>query len=194
MSAEKRPQQRKTTPQQPARASAAYRVSPAVRGEQTGRGKPAQNRTPRPAQSPQGSRKVHVVQSTLQRREGRNLPVARRNVTRNYVMEDKRNPIRKPFPFAFIFACVVIVAVAMYVLSLRIKLDNLAASISQAESQIAADSEELNALRVRLGAKYDLSEIERIAREEYGMVNKDTLPKKYVSIAGDDEIDVFEED
>ena len=189
MPAEKRPPQRKKAPQQSVRATAAYRVSSTARNTRGVPGKPVQSRTA----PPRGEHKVHVVQSTLQRREGRNLPVARRNVTQNYVMEDKRSPIRKPFPFAFIFACVVIVAVAMYVLSLRIKLDNLAASISQAESRIAADAEELNALRVRLGAKYDLSEIERIAREEYGMVNKDTLPKKYVSIAGDDEIDVLEE-
>lgn len=111
---------------------------------------------------------------------------------RSYVMEQRPDPVRKPFPYAIILCFVAIVAVAMYVLSLHITVDNLMAEISSMENEISESREEENALRVRLNAKYDLTEIERIAKEEYGMVPRDILAKKYISISGEDEIEVLD--
>lgn len=118
--------------------------------------------------------------------------VARRTPRAQYVLETRRDTIRKPFPYAIIFSFVAIVAVAMYVLSLRVTLDGLTADISRMEREIAQSREEQNALEVRLNAKYDLTEIERIAKDEYGMVGKDTLTKKYISISGEDEIEILD--
>lgn len=108
------------------------------------------------------------------------------------VIEERASEIKKPFPFAVIFSICAIVAVAMYVLSLRITADELIVKISDMKDQISAAKEEQNALEVRLNAKYDLTEIERIATEEYGMVSKDTLAKKYVTISEEDEIEVLD--
>ncbi len=112
--------------------------------------------------------------------------------TDGFVLETRTDAIRKPFPYAVILSFLAVVAVAMYVLSLRITLDNLTADISRMEREILAYREEQNVLEVRVNAKYDLSEIERIAREEYGMVPKDSLTKKYIPIAGEDEVQVLD--
>ena len=112
--------------------------------------------------------------------------------TDGFVLETRTDAIRKPFPYAIIFSFLAVVAVAMYVLSLRISLDNLTADISRMEREILAYKEEQNILEVRVNAKYDLSEIERIAREEYGMVPKDSLTKKYIPISGEDEVQVLD--
>lgn len=140
----------------------------------------------------EGKREVRVVRSTLSRAAKSGPPRPRRAPGgRNYVMETRRDSIRKPFPYAIIFSFVCIVAVAMYVLSLRVTLDDLNSEISAMESQIAQAREEENALEVRLGAKYDLAEIERIAKDEYGMVNRDTLSKKYISVSGEDQVEIL---
>ncbi|MBR6530421.1 MAG: hypothetical protein IKT43_03300 [Clostridia bacterium] len=140
----------------------------------------------------QGTSRLRAVNRNLTKSGAQTRYVAVRTIrTDNYVLETRVDPIRKPFPYAVIFAIVAIVAVAMYVLSLRITLDGLTADISRMEREIAASREEQNALEVRLGAKYDLTEIERIAKDEYGMVSKDSLSKKYISISGEDQIEVF---
>lgn len=112
--------------------------------------------------------------------------------TDGFVLETRTDAVRKPFPYAIILAFLAIVAVAMYVLSLRITLDNLTADISRMEREIGEYREEQNTLEVRLNAKYDLSEIERIAREEYNMVPKDSLTKKYIPISGEDVVEVLD--
>ena len=37
-----------------------------------------------------------------------------------------------------------------------------------------------------------LEEIERIAREEYGMVNRDQLPKEYITPDSEDQIEIID--
>lgn len=136
-----------------------------------------------------GDKSVHIVRSPELAAEKKRPVAVRRVVEDARLLEEHRDPVRKPFPYATILAILLIVGVAMYVLSLRITLDNLTADISIMEAEIAQNREEQNALEVRLNAKYDLTEIERIAKEEYGMVNKDTLTKRYVSVSGGDLIE-----
>ncbi len=142
--------------------------------------------------APSSHTRVRVNAPTLSRTEGRRLSPVRTVKQKNYVMETRIDPVRKPFPYAVIGAIVGIVIVAMYVLSLRVTLDSLTTDISRMEREIAACLEEKNALEVRLNAKYDLTEIERIAKDEYGMVGKDTLTKKYISVSGEDEIEILD--
>lgn len=124
--------------------------------------------------------------------EAKRLSVRRAARTGAVVIEERQSKVKKPFPFAVVFSICAIVAVAMYVLSLRITADELIVKISDMKDEISDAKEEQNALEVRLNAKYDLAEIERIATQEYGMVNKDTLAKKYVTISEEDEIEVLD--
>lgn len=151
----------------------------------------AQNKAHRQAPAPEPSRNARVRVVDAQRARRTHLSPVRAEQKQNYVIETRRDNIRKPFPYTIIFFFVAIVAVAMYVLSLRVTLDNFTADISRIEREIAACQEERNALEVRLNAKYDLTEIERIAREEYGMVPKDSLTKRYISISGEDEVEIL---
>lgn len=112
--------------------------------------------------------------------------------TKDYVLETRKDSVRKPFPYAVVLAILLVVVVAMYVLSLRVQLDNLTSDISRMEREITQSREDQDALEVRLNAKYDLKEIERIAKDEYGMVPKDSLTKRYISISGEDEIEILD--
>ena len=138
-----------------------------------------------------GTLTARVRRAGLVRAKRSQTPAVFRLRQKDYILETRPDAVKKPFPYALIFSILAVMAVAMYVLSLRVTLDSLTADISRMEREIEQGVEEENALEVRLNAKYDLTEIERIAREEYGMVNKDTLPKKYVSVSGEDEIEVL---
>lgn len=151
----------------------------------------AQRKPSRRARDEQESTNTRVRVNTLARARNTRLSAVRTIKTKNYVLETRPDSIRKPFPYAIIFSFLAIVAVAMYVLSLRVTLDSLTADISKMEREISAVVEDRNALEVRLNAKYDLTEIERIAKEEYGMVSKDSLTKKYISVSGEDEIELL---
>ena len=47
-------------------------------------------------------------------------------------------------------------------------------------------------LEIKKNNMYDLEEIERIAREEYGMVNRDQLPKEYITPDSEDHIEIID--
>ena len=99
--------------------------------------------------------------------------------------------VKAQVPLAIIFSCVLVAAVFMYMLSLYVQIEEYSYSIDQMESRIAKLRDEATQLEIRLENKYDLAEIERVATQEYGMVQESILPKKYVSIT--DGEDVWEE-
>lgn len=99
--------------------------------------------------------------------------------------------IKAPFPIAMIISCILVAAVFMYMLSLYVQIEEYSHSIDVMESEIAKLREEATQLEVQLENKYDLDEVERIATQEYGMVAASSLPKKYISVATDQ--DVWEE-
>jgi len=91
-------------------------------------------------------------------------------------------------PISVIFSCVLIAVVFMYMLSLYIQIEEYSYSIDQMESEIAELKDEATQLEVQLENKYDLGEVERIATQELGMVAASTLPKKYISVATEEDI------
>ena len=109
--------------------------------------------------------------------------------TRVEVITEK-NERKKPFPLAVILCCLAVTISLMYVISLYIHIDDYSSDISDLKGEISSYNDQITALELRLENKYDLDEIERIAVEEYGMVRADKLPKKYVSLAGDDVIEI----
>lgn len=123
-----------------------------------------------------------------------NASITRRRVlgnvkTRVELVTD-RDTTRKPFPFAVILGCLAVTAMFMYTILLYSQIDDYTASISHLKGQIAQVQDEQTALELRLENQYDLDEIERVAVEEYGMVRADQLPKKYVSLAGKDVVEI----
>ncbi len=123
-----------------------------------------------------------------------NAAISRRRVagavkTRVELVTEK-NTARRPFPIAVLLCCVALTAMFMYMISLYIQIDDYSENISSLKGEISRVNDEIVSLDLRLQNKYDLNEIERIAVEEYGMVRSDQLPKKYVSLAGDDVVDV----
>lgn len=98
----------------------------------------------------------------------------------------------KAFPVGAVL-CVALVAVAiMFCVNQYIKFDSLNESLDEIEAQIASTNESITLLEVQYEQKYDLNEIERIATEEYGMVNADSLPRKYITLTGDDVIELVD--
>ncbi|MBQ9545101.1 MAG: septum formation initiator family protein [Clostridia bacterium] len=107
-------------------------------------------------------------------------------------MVTKSSTFRKPFPLAIIACCLAVTAVFMYVITLYVSIDDCNANISSLTAEINQINDQITALELRVDNKYDLDEIERIATEQYHMVRADTLPKKYISLAGEDVVELGE--
>ncbi len=96
-----------------------------------------------------------------------------------------------PFPLSLILCVMAITLVAIYVIHLYIELDELNATITEYNNQIAEMKNEERVLQSQRASKYNLEEIERIAKEKYGMVDKDQLPKEYITPESSDSIEVM---
>ena len=107
---------------------------------------------------------------------------------RGVKVETRAAGIKAPFPIAVIVTCILIASVFMYMLSLYVQIEEYSHSIDTMESEIAHLREEATQLEVQLENKYDLDEVERIATQEYGMVAASSLPKKYVSVAAEEDV------
>lgn len=107
-------------------------------------------------------------------------------------MVTRSSSLRKPFPLAIIACCIAVTAVFMYVITLYVSIDDCNANISALSAEINQINDQITALQLRVDNKYDLDQIEQIATEQYHMVRADTLPKKYISLAGDDVVVISE--
>ena len=153
-------------------------------------------------------RETHPDSVDAEKRISRNLNklnrnlVARPNETKQKVtaataedldvkIETRRGLLFDRVPLGFIACCIMVVLVVMYALTLFVEVEKYAASIDRMDSKIVELKDEAAQLEVRLESKYDLDEIERIARQEYGMVAASALPKKYIFVS--DEKDVWKE-
>lgn len=103
-------------------------------------------------------------------------------------VETRKAAHRASAPVAIIFSCVLIALVFMYYLSLYVTVEEYSKNISELQSDITRLKEEATQLEVQLESRYDLDEVERIATQEYGMVSADSLPKKYVSLSGGEDV------
>jgi len=100
--------------------------------------------------------------------------------------------IKKPFPFMFVFLLSVLTLVFMYTISLYITMDDHNTAINSLNARLLSAQEEQTQLKLQLDSKFNLASISKIAQEEYGMVSADSLPKKYISLTEDDQIEVIE--
>lgn len=96
--------------------------------------------------------------------------------------------ISAPIPVAMIFYLAVFLIVFMYFLFLNVQVEEYSHSIDVMESEVAELKEEATRLELQMESKFDLDEVERIATQEYGMVVSSSLAKKYVSVAGEEDV------
>jgi len=104
----------------------------------------------------------------------------------------EREKAASPFPVSYIFFILILTAIMVYVVHLYIEISELDATLSEYNNTLVELKSEQNDLKFEKNRLYDLEEIERIAREEYGMVNADQLPKEYITPEGGDHIQILE--
>ncbi len=89
----------------------------------------------------------------------------------------------------FILAIIIIMA---YVVHLCVEMSELRAEISNCKNTLVELRGKQNDLEFQKEKLYNLEEIERIAREEYGMVSSDRLPKEYITSENGDSIQLMD--
>lgn len=99
-----------------------------------------------------------------------------------------------PFPFFTIICLIAITVISLYVIHLYIELDDMNATITEYNNRIVEMKNEEKVLEAQKASKYNLEEIERIAKEKYGMVDADQLPKEYITPDAEDSIEIMEMD
>ncbi|MBE6551078.1 MAG: hypothetical protein E7665_02960 [Ruminococcaceae bacterium] len=100
--------------------------------------------------------------------------------------------VKRPFPFFFVILMGIFTLALMYNITLFVKVDDYNSRLNDLNARLVTAREEETQLQLKLDAKFNLASISRIAQEEYGMVSADSLPKNYVSISGDDQIEIIE--
>ncbi|MGN1410828.1 MAG: septum formation initiator family protein [Eubacteriales bacterium] len=64
--------------------------------------------------------------------------------------------------------------------------------VSELESQLKTMQSEADELELKLEAKNDIREIEKIATTEYGMAKEDTLQRRYISLSDGERIEILD--
>lgn len=106
--------------------------------------------------------------------------------------EVRKESAKTPFPIPYIFCIVLLTAIFLYVIHLYIEIDDLGDELTDYNNMLVEMKKEEEDLKIKKDHMYDLEEIERIAREEYGMVNRDQLPKEYITPDSKDDIEIID--
>ena len=107
-------------------------------------------------------------------------------------MELRKESAKTPFPIPYIFCIIILTVIFLYVIHLYIEIDDLNSEITDYNNMLVEMKSEETELEIKKNNMYDLEEIERIAREEYGMVNRDQLPKEYITPDSKDDIEIID--
>ena len=134
----------------------------------------------RAAASTSGSvKKRRAVSDTVKTAANARIPVAKEKAA-------------TPFPMSYIFFIVILTVIIVYVVHLYIYKADMEASLAESRNMLTELKNEKIELEFEKSKKYNLEEIERIAREEYGMVNRDQLHKEYYTPENSDKVEVLE--
>ncbi len=112
--------------------------------------------------------------------------------TRVSVAGVRKEKAKTPFPIATILCLLAITLIALYVIHLYIELDELNAAMTDYNNKLVEMKNEERVLQTQKASKYNLEEIEQIAKEQYGMVDADQLPKEYITPDAEDSIEIME--
>ncbi len=108
------------------------------------------------------------------------------------VVRTQREKAATPFPIAYVFYIGILTLIIVYVVHLYIEIADLDATLSEYNSTLIELKSEQNDLEFQKNKLYNLEEIERIAREQYGMVSADQLPKEYITPDKEDHIQILD--
>ncbi len=108
------------------------------------------------------------------------------------VVPTQREKAATPFPVAYIFYIGILTLIIVYVVHLYIEIADLNATLADYNSALIELKSEQNDLEFEKNKLYNLEEIERIAREQYGMVSADQLPKEYITPDSEDHIQILD--
>ena len=129
-------------------------------------------KTPVPAKGNVGIKKGTVIRKTE-----RKVAIGQ--------METRKEASKTPFPIPYIVCIMLLTVIFLYVIHLYIEIDDLNAELTDYNNLIVDMKREETALEIKKNNMYDLEEIERIAREEYGMVSADQLPLYVCEVEGE---------
>lgn len=92
------------------------------------------------------------------------------------------------------FAALLAVAASLFLIVASSVMVRLAESdVSRLKTQLSETSVQAEELRSDFNVGTDLLQIRRIASEEYGMVSEDYVKMDYISLQGEDSVEVYEE-
>ncbi|MBQ9976842.1 MAG: septum formation initiator family protein [Clostridia bacterium] len=138
------------------------------------------------------ARNKERLNSTLSRTPAQaRFRVARRDAVAQPRAKAERAEV--PFPiWSYVILVLTVVIIMAYVVHLCVEVSNLNATISDCNSTLVELKSRQNDLEFEKNKLYNLEEIERIARDEYGMVSADQLPKEYITSDNDDRIQIMD--
>ncbi len=86
------------------------------------------------------------------------------------------------FPYSIIFLSLICSVLFFYMIFNYVQINEQTATVSDLKNEIATLATEKNDLSAKLEQKNDLVYIEKVAREELGMVKIDEITKKYITM------------
>ncbi len=96
------------------------------------------------------------------------------------------------FPYSIVFLSLICSILFFYMIFNYVQINEQTSFVSDLKNEIATLSTEKNDLSAKLDLKNDLVYIEKVAREELGMVKIDEITKKYITMDPGDVITPFE--
>lgn len=96
------------------------------------------------------------------------------------------------FPYSIVFLSLICSVLFFYMIFNYVQINEHTSAVSDLKNEIATLSVEKNDLNAKLDLKNDLVYIEKVAREELGMVKIDEITKKYITMDPGDVIKPFE--
>ena len=103
----------------------------------------------------------------------------------------RRNEIkveRVKMPWQFILGVAIAFVLLMAMVFSFAQISETNARLAAVKSEIKAAEDEADKLKIRLEDKNDLTEIERLAVEEYNMVKESSVQKKYIYVSDGDRV------
>ncbi|MBE6621344.1 MAG: septum formation initiator family protein [Ruminococcaceae bacterium] len=92
------------------------------------------------------------------------------------------DPNKVPFPYSIIFLSLICSVLFFYMIFNYVQINEHTSTVSDLKNEITTLSTQKNDLDAKLDLKNDLVYIEKVAREELGMVKIDEITKKYITM------------
>lgn len=123
------------------------------------------------------------------RQKARNAPTAWFNVSK----PDTAREVRR-FPLSALAAIAAVAMSLMLIVAGSVMLTQGEGEVNRLKQELLQVSNDVSELRSDLNVQNDFLTIREIAVNEYGMVDREYLRMEYLSMGGEDSIDVFEEE